>query len=176
MKTQFFHKMKYDLKGHPRSYKTTFMQNHSSTFVYGPILMKICMNADIIKMQYMTWIVTFCFGEVLWIFLLRPSDLITNLTYVLMDNFCPCFFHHQGFAESKNNWHPRDKLFPFSLFISLPLYLSSLSTFISMYLPWEIINCCQQFDLELSSNNKVFFFNFSYKNYFIMHFFLILHY
>jgi hypothetical protein len=24
-------------------------------------------------------------------FTLRPSDLITTLTYVLMDNFCPCF-------------------------------------------------------------------------------------
>ena len=22
---------------------------------------------------------------------LRPSDLITALTYVLLDNFCPCF-------------------------------------------------------------------------------------
>ena len=25
IKMQIFHKMKYDLKGHPRSYKTTFM-------------------------------------------------------------------------------------------------------------------------------------------------------
>ena len=24
-------------------------------------------------------------------FTLRPSDLITTLTYVLKDNFCPCF-------------------------------------------------------------------------------------
>ena len=24
-------------------------------------------------------------------FTLRPFDLITTLTYVLMDNFCPCF-------------------------------------------------------------------------------------
>ena len=24
-------------------------------------------------------------------FTLRPSDLITTLTYVLVDNFCPCF-------------------------------------------------------------------------------------
>ena len=30
------------------------------------------------------------YGEVLCFFTLRPSDLITNLTYVLMDNFCPC--------------------------------------------------------------------------------------
>ena len=26
------------------------------------------------------------------LFILRPSDLITTLTYVLMDNFCPCFY------------------------------------------------------------------------------------
>jgi hypothetical protein len=29
-------------------------QNNFSTFVYGPILMKICMNAYIMKTQYMT--------------------------------------------------------------------------------------------------------------------------
>ena len=27
-------------------------QNHSSTFVYGPILMKICMNVNIMKTQF----------------------------------------------------------------------------------------------------------------------------
>ena len=27
MKPQIFHSMKYDLKGHPKSYKTLFMQN-----------------------------------------------------------------------------------------------------------------------------------------------------
>ena len=32
-----------------------------------------------------------CYGEVIEFFTLRPSDLITTLTYVLMDNFCPCF-------------------------------------------------------------------------------------
>ena len=26
-------------------------------------------------------------------FTFRPSHLITTLTYVLMDNFCPCFFY-----------------------------------------------------------------------------------
>ena len=36
MKTQIFDKMKDDLKGHPRSYKTTYMPKtfYSSTFVY----------------------------------------------------------------------------------------------------------------------------------------------
>ena len=59
-------------------------QNFYSTFVYGPILIKIGKNAIIMKTQffmklYMTWNIT-----------LRHSDLITTLTYVLMDNFSPC--------------------------------------------------------------------------------------
>ena len=32
------------------------------------------------------------YGEVLCFFTLRPSDLMVTLTYVLMYNFCPCFF------------------------------------------------------------------------------------
>ena len=44
--------MKYDLKGHPRSYRPPLCQNHSSIFVYGPILMKICMNSNIMKTQF----------------------------------------------------------------------------------------------------------------------------
>ena len=43
-----------NIHGHPSSYKTLLCQNHSSTFVYGPILIKICSNADIMKTQYMT--------------------------------------------------------------------------------------------------------------------------
>ena len=43
--------------------------------------------------SYMTWnMLLLCYGEVLWFFLLKPCDLMTTLTYVLMDNFCPCFF------------------------------------------------------------------------------------
>ena len=34
-----------------------------------------------------------CFGEVLYFFTFSPSDLNTTLTYVLMDNFHPCFLH-----------------------------------------------------------------------------------
>ena len=52
MKTQIFHKMKYDLKGHPRSYKTILCQNQSSICVYGPFLVKICMNANIMKTHF----------------------------------------------------------------------------------------------------------------------------
>ena len=53
MKTQLFDKMRYDLKDHSRSHKTPgpLCQNYSSTFVHGPILIKICMNANIIKTQ-----------------------------------------------------------------------------------------------------------------------------
>ena len=54
--------MKYDLKGHPLQghIRPLICQNHSSTFVYGPFLMKICMNANIMKIQNIT-----CYGEVL---------------------------------------------------------------------------------------------------------------
>ena len=48
--------MKYDLKGHP---------DHSSTLVYGLILVKICMNAT--NLKYNIYVMDF--------FTLRPSDL-----------------------------------------------------------------------------------------------------
>ena len=48
-----FHNLKYDFKGHLRSYKTTFMQKSYSTFVYGPILIKNCKNANIMKTQFL---------------------------------------------------------------------------------------------------------------------------
>ena len=77
--------MKYKLKGHSRP---LLCQNHSSAFVYGPILMKICMNANIMKtyVPFMLW------RSFVILFTLRPSDLITTLTYVLMDNFLTCSF------------------------------------------------------------------------------------
>ena len=34
---------------------------------------------------------------------LRPSDLITILTYVLMDKFCPCFYLHCFNLELKES-------------------------------------------------------------------------
>ena len=67
-------------------------QNHSSIFVYRPILMKICININIMKTKYMARNVTFMLWRCFVIFLnLISSDLITTLTYVLMDNCCPCF-------------------------------------------------------------------------------------
>ena len=59
-----------------------FCQNHSSIFVYAPILLKICMNANIMNTRF--------FVESLRFFTLRSSDLNTTLTYVLLDKFCPC--------------------------------------------------------------------------------------
>ena len=44
--------IKYDLKGHPSHIRPPLCQNHSSTFGYGPNLIKICMNANIIKTQF----------------------------------------------------------------------------------------------------------------------------
>jgi hypothetical protein len=64
-------------KGHKRP---LLWQNHSGTFVYRPILLQICMitvftlNYDL-KCHF-------------YVFTLRPSDLITTLTYVLMNNVC----------------------------------------------------------------------------------------
>ena len=45
------------------------------------------------KTQYFHQIKLLCYGEVLWFFTLRPSDLNTTLTYILMDNFFPCLLH-----------------------------------------------------------------------------------
>ena len=49
MKTQFFDKMKYDLKGHPRSYKTTFMQKSFQYIRLWTDFDQICVNANIMK-------------------------------------------------------------------------------------------------------------------------------
>ena len=45
-------------------------------------------------------------------FSLRPTDLITTLTYVLMDNFCPCFsftFFTFSLQEKKIICHKKKK-------------------------------------------------------------------
>ena len=38
----YFHKIKYNLKGHGRSNKQLLFQQKSDTFIYEPILMKSC--------------------------------------------------------------------------------------------------------------------------------------
>ena len=73
-------------------------QNHSSTFISEPILIKIYMDANImktpffinlyiygLKCHFMTWSIFAFF------FTLRPSDLIATVNYVLMNNFCFIF-------------------------------------------------------------------------------------
>ena len=86
MKTQIFHNLKVT-QGHKRP---LLWQNHSRIFVYGPILVKICM-----KTQFWPGMSLLCYGEVPYFFTLRPSDLITTLTYVLMDNLCAYFLYDQ---------------------------------------------------------------------------------
>ena len=44
-----------------------------------------------------------CYGETLCFLTFRPSDIITILTYVLMDNFCPCFIYLSIEMNSLNN-------------------------------------------------------------------------
>ena len=53
--------------------------------------MKVCMNANIIKTQFFHKCHSYAIEKFSDFFILTPSDLITTLTYILMDNFCPCF-------------------------------------------------------------------------------------
>ena len=68
------------IQGHIRP---LLSRNHSSLFVYGPILMKICMNADIMKIQYFHKIIKdlkynfYVMKKILDFFTFRPFDLIT---------------------------------------------------------------------------------------------------
>ena len=82
MKTKIFHKMKYDIKGHPRSYKTA----SKPKFLFTD---KIWMNANIMKTHFFHKIIY----DLKYHFYVMEkfSDLISTLTYVLMENFCPCF-------------------------------------------------------------------------------------
>ena len=56
MKTQIFKKVKYDLQGHWRSEKGTFMLNLSITFIYKQITMKIYINVNLMKTQFFYWL------------------------------------------------------------------------------------------------------------------------
>ena len=90
--------MKYDLKGHPRSYKTSFVHYHFSTFVYGPILMKIYMNANITKTQFFHKIIYglnfhfYVMKKFVIFFTLAHFDLITTLNYVLRTTYVLVFY------------------------------------------------------------------------------------
>ena len=84
-------------------------QNHSSTFVYRPILMKICMNADtIFSLNYIRPKMHFYVMEKLCdLVTLLPFGLITILTYFLMGNFFPflkkiLYGNNQGYKSTNN--------------------------------------------------------------------------
>ena len=126
-------------------------KNRSSTFVYEPFLMNFCTNANIMKIQFFHWIIydikcTF----MLWrsfviLFTLRPFDLITTLTYVLVDNFCPyLFFIRLNFfeesCEGKENFKVKEKghfIFfgVWKLFFSVCIKLSEYYT-VKLVLIW----------------------------------------
>ena len=69
--------------------KKIVCQNHSSIFVYGLILMKIFMNANVMKITYNLKSPFILWRSFAIFFTLRSFDLITTLSHVLMDNFCP---------------------------------------------------------------------------------------
>ena len=79
------------IQGHMRP---LLCQNHFSRFVYGPILMKICIKANIMKTYFFHQIIYdlkchfYFIAKFCDFFTLRPYDLITTLSYVLMENFC----------------------------------------------------------------------------------------
>ena len=52
--------------------------------------MKICMNSNVIKI-YITWNALLCYGEVMWFFTLRPSDLNTTWLTFLWATFVLVF-------------------------------------------------------------------------------------
>ena len=91
------------IQGHIRP---LLYQNPSSAFVYGTILMKIFMNAIIMKTQFFYKIIYdlkcqfYVIEKFCDFFTLTSSDLIKTLNNVLMDNFCPCLL-----CFDANVWH-----------------------------------------------------------------------
>ena len=73
------------IQGHIRQ---LLCQNHYSAFIYGPILIKICVNANIMKTQFFHKIIYdlkchfYVIEKFRNFFILRPSNLITTLTYI----------------------------------------------------------------------------------------------
>ena len=86
--------MKYDLKGHSRSYKTTLMPKSLQHNRLWTDFDENLQNANIIKTQIFQKIIYdlkfhfYVMEKFCDYFTLRPSGLITTLT---MDNFYPCF-------------------------------------------------------------------------------------
>ena len=82
MNTQILDKLKYE--GHLQSYKTTFIQKPSCTFIYEPILMEICINANIMNTQIFQKMRNDLKGY------METSRLNYNLDLCSYGNFCPC--------------------------------------------------------------------------------------
>ena len=79
--TQFFHRIKYDLKG----------RSHNKV-IYQPTMIKFLVNTNIMKTQNLKVALNhlYIMERLQAFFTFRTSDLITTLTYFLIDNFCPC--------------------------------------------------------------------------------------
>ena len=76
--------MKYDLKGHimPKTFQHIRLWTNFDKSLY-----ECYYHEDTIyDLKCHFYIMEFCD-----FFTLRPADLIKTLTYVLMDNFCPCY-------------------------------------------------------------------------------------
>ena len=93
------------MQGHKRP---LLCKNHSRTFVYGPIFMKICVNANIMKTQYLrTYVLlhltkklclfvftSLChynldllsYGQLLSLFSKQPRDLVKDRIIILQVN------------------------------------------------------------------------------------------
>ena len=122
-------------------YYLKVIQNHSSTFVYEPILMKICMNVNIMKTQ-LKKIVYFVYiqKQSYFFFTLRLSDL--NTTFDSMNNFFPCSGVYFLFWKmyTTNNWkhfHIGSPLFVMSYWYRECFFFKNVSSSISHYkTPW----------------------------------------
>ena len=87
LKKQVFHKIKYVLRGHRRSHKVTFLfkiplfLRESYQTVYK---LKCDLNGRIGPI--------YVDNRLSDLFYFKFSDLITTLTYLLMENFCHLFY------------------------------------------------------------------------------------
>ena len=79
--TQFFHRIKYDLKG----------RSHNKV-IYQPTMIQFLVNTNIMKTQNLKVALNhlYIIERLQAFFTFRTSNLITTLTYFLTDNFCPC--------------------------------------------------------------------------------------
>ena len=109
MKTHIFYKMKYDLKGHIRSNKAfyvyLFSSNNSSVKGRDGSLFALWMwrrklrLSMILKLGLMKPLLSY--EEIARFKIMFLSfDPITTLTYVIIDNFCSCFFYKMRKGKS----------------------------------------------------------------------------